>query len=706
MFADQGEIIDKIAAIWGIEPEYTDIWGKHHPTSRKTKLAILRALGLRTGNLQEELSRLAGRRFLEPVLVRSRRTLSRGFSIYLPSPPRNLSVKIEASGDRGIIWERRLGGEVLSSRGMGSYDLPLPADLPLGYYQLKVATTLKTASSLLIVPPETTYLPEFLRGKGRTWGIFLPLYALRSAGNWGIGDLRDLRELLNWMGRELKVGFVGINPLHAVKNKRPYNLSPYYPSSRIYRNFIYLNLEEIPEFKRSPEAQRMVAGKEFQRDLAALRASALVDYERVASLKLRVLELLFKLFQGVESSRRAQEFSRYREREGEGLEEYATFQALSEHFLNRSWAHWPQEFQNPQSEEVKSFQKSHQQRILLFEYIQWNVEEQLAEIREASHKAGIPLGLYEDLALGVEGGGADAWSNQGVYAFQAELGAPPDEFFPLGQRWGLPPVIPQRLREEGYRPWIHLLRHNLPPGGALRIDHVMGLFHSFWIPQGMAPQEGAYVRGYPGELLGILALESHLHRTLIVGEDLGTVPPWIRTELANWGVLSTKVLYFEREADQGPTPPARYPPLSLAGINTHDMPTLKGFWQLRDIEWRERLGLYPSPKMAEEERTRREGEKGEILQALKSRGFHLSGSNWDLDLLRAVVTWLALTPCKLLVLNIWDLLGEGEQQNLPGTVGEYPNWSRKLSPRIEKIIGDQRIRELAHLLDSLGRGKR
>lgn len=714
MSADRKELVDRLAPLCGIEPEYIDIWGNHHRTSLETKLAILKALGLETRNeesLRGELSNLEEKRFLEPVLVRTQKELSKGFPIYLSdkSIPRNFEIEI--SGDNGKIWGRKFREGYQPPRGklgVNSHRLPLPLDLPLGYYELKVVAApdeSPTGSFRLVVYPETVYLPEFLRGKGKTWGIFLPLYALKSGRNWGVGDLQDLRELMVWMGKELQAGFVGINPLHAIKNRRPYNLSPYFPSIRNYRNFIYLDVEGVPEFRECPEAQKMVKGKDFQRELAALRSSPLVDYERVASLKLKVLELLFKNFLEKDHPGRAQDFSRYREKEGKALEEFATFQALSEHFPDRVWPNWPREYRDPKSEEVRSFQRSHQRRILFYQYIQWNIEEQLEQITREAHKSGIPLGLYEDLALGVEGCGAEAWSNQGIFAFGAELGAPPDEFFPKGQRWGLPPVIPDRLREEGYRSYIQILRHNLPLGGALRIDHVMGLFHSFWVPSGITPKDGAYVRGYPRELLSIMALESHLRKTLIIGEDLGTVPPRVRADLKNWGILSTKVFYFERASDGGPIPPEHYPALALAGINTHDMPTLSGFWRLRDIEWREKLGLYPQTEMAEEERGRREAQKKAILKALKSRGLLFSRANLEMELLRAVISWLSLTPCKLLILNIWDLLGEEEQQNLPGTVENHPNWCQKIPHEIEKIISDQRVRELADLVNSV-RGRR
>jgi 4-alpha-glucanotransferase len=718
MSVDYKGIIDQLASLCGIEPEYTDIWGNRHKTSPETKLALLEALGVKTGSektLRRELSKVREklkRRFLEPVIVVAQRELSKGFPIHLPEEnvPRDFELEVKIRKEQGKIWEKRLGIENLTPRkghwcGILSYQLPLPPDLSLGYHKLKVVVARNgslASNSSLIVHPETVYLPQFLKGESKTWGIFLPLYAVKSPKNWGVGDLRDLREILGWMGGKLKAGLIGINPLHAIKNRYPYNLSPYFPSSRIYRNFIYLDVEGIPEFKKCPKAQEMVQRKEFQRELETLRSSPLVDYERAALLKLRVLELLFEAFlkevHGLKG--RAQEFDRYRKKEGKALEEFAIFQALAEHFPGRVWPKWPRGYQDPKSREVRSFQRSHQRRILFFEYIQWIIEEQLAQTTRAAHKLGMPLGLYGDLALGVEGGGSEAWSNQRVLASGAELGAPPDEFFPKGQRWGLPPVIPERLREEGYRLFIQTLRHNLPEGGALRIDHVMGLFRTYWVPSGMAPQYGAYVRGYPEELLGILALESHLQKTLIVGEDLGTVPPWVRTDLANWGILSSKVFYFERESDGSPIPPERYPSLALAGINTHDMPTLKGFWRLKDIELREKLGLYPKKEMAKEERRRRERQKEAILQALKLRNLLPTQLNSWMELLKAIIFWLAFTPCKILVLNIWDLLGEDKQQNLPGTVEGHPNWRLKLSRNIREIVTDQSIMELADLVNS------
>ncbi len=710
MPGNRHSLITKLASLCGIEREYTDIWGDRHRISPATKLAILEALGLETGSegsLRHQLRALERKRFLEPVIVIPQRELSKGFPVRLPNRPIPSGFELEISGENEIFWKERFTGEDLRSSREGqmiSCQLPLPTHLPLGYYELRVAGIPGGSpgdSSWLIVHPETVYLLEILKRKERIWGLFLPLYALRSERNWGVGDLRDLKELLGWMGRELNAGFVGINPLHSIKNRRPFNLSPYFPSSRIYRNLLYLDVEGVPELSQCPQAQRIVANRDFQGELENLRSSPLVDYERVASLKLRVLELLFRVFPEKGQSPRAEAFARYRRREGRTLKEFATFQALSEEFPDRVWQEWPTGYRDPHSREVKSFQRSRMERILFHQYIQWNIEEQLAEVGREAFTSGMPLGLYADLALGVEGRGAEAWANQKLYTFKAELGAPPDEFFPKGQSWGLPPTILSRLREDCYRPWIQVLRHNLPPEGALRIDHVMGLFHGFWVPSGMTPQDGAYVRGYPEELLGILALESHLHKTLIIGEDLGTVPPWVRAKLAEWGILSSKIFYFERKENGEPIPPERYPEMSLAATNTHDMPTLKGFWQLRDIEWREKLKLYPRVEIAKEERKKREVQKMTILKALEAKGLLPSEDGSEIALLKAIITWLALTPCKLLILNIWDLLGEVEQQNLPGTLEEHPNWCRKLSRELAEIIADSTVTELAHLVNSL-----
>ncbi len=713
MSANFQELIDRLASLYGIESEYIDIWGNRHLTSLKTKLAILEALGVETGSeegLRRGLSVFEGKSFLEPVLVRDQGELPQGFTIHLSAKPIPQSFEVEISGSEGKIWSQGFKREELvlsEENGLITCYLPLPDSLPIGYYELRIwggPGENPTGDSLLVVHPGTVYLPEFLEGEGKTWGLFFPLYALRSRKNWGIGDFRDLKELLPWIGEKLRAGFVGINPLHAIKNRRPYHLSPYFPSSRSYRNFLYLDVEAIPEFRASPQAQRLVKGGSFQRKLETLRSSPLVDYESVATLKLRVLQLLFNAFLEKAHPLRERGFLKYREREGKGLEDFATFQALSEEFPDQVWLEWPQGYQDPQSQEVSSFRESRQQRILFWEYVQWNIDEQLGELRVDSQKWGMPLGLYEDLALGVERCGADTWSNPQLFSLKAELGAPPDGFFPMGQRWGLPPVIPTNLRQERYQSWIYLLRHNLPPGGVLRIDHVMGLFHTFWVPSGMTPKDGAYVRGYPKEVLAILALESHLNKALIVGEDLGTVPTWVRSELSKWGILSSKIFYFERGVDGWPTPPEEYPPLALASINTHDMPTFKGFWELKDIELREELRFYPQVELAEEERRGREDQKRSIVTALRERGLLTSGAESERGLLEAVISWLALTPCKLLILNIWDLLGEEEQQNLPGTIDEHPNWTRKVSQTIEQIMGDSWFAGVAHLVNRLRGG--
>ncbi|MGH9895652.1 MAG: 4-alpha-glucanotransferase, partial [bacterium] len=383
------------------------------------------------------------------------------------------------------------------------------------------------------------------------------------------------------------------------------------------------------------------------------------------------------------------------------------FQVLTEEMRRQYplvgvWQDWPEPYRHPRSAAVAAFRAAHVSRLRFYQYLQWVASEQLAGVAEQARASGMPIGLYHDLALANDRSGSDAWVFQGVLALGTDSGCPPDAFAPEGQNWGLPPVNPFRLRTSGYRMFIELLRKNLKYGGALRLDHVMEFFRLFWIPRGVPSSAGAYVR-YPAEdLLGILALESVRHQTVIVGEDLGTVPDWVRERLAASGVLSSRVFYFERTGDGECKAPQAYPDQAVAVVTTHDLPTLTGFWAAEDIQVRGRLGLYPDDtarRLAWEER--RQVKEG-VLRALKAQGLLPDGLTEELstvpnmtpELCHAIHLYLARTPCWMVVATLDDLLGELAQTNLPGTIDSYPNWSRKTTRSLEELREELRLKRL------------
>ena len=391
---------------------------------------------------------------------------------------------------------------------------------------------------------------------------------------------------------------------------------------------------------------------------------------------------------------------------------YATFQTLEEErrliqSKSVTWHDWPKQFLTP-GQPVREYAKRHRKRVRFFQYIQWVASEQLNEIRRTAEQLAMPIGLYHDLALGADRNGAEAWIYQSVLALGADCGAPPDPLGPEGQNWGLPPINPHALRASGYEMMIQLLRNNFQSGGAIRLDHVMALCRLFWIPRGKPASEGTYVQ-YPFEdLLAIVALESVRSKTLVIGEDLGTVPDWVREQLAKARVLSYRVFYFERGPDGAMKSPGDYPAQSMAVATTHDLPTLTGFWSGEDLHVRAALGAFTDDAARRQTWEERQRDKAGILSALNRESLLPNGVTEDLatapamtaDLCRAIHIYLARTPSCIMLANLEDGLGELSQTNLPGTVDSHPNWTRKYAVRVDEILCDERLLQLGAVLRS------
>jgi len=527
----------------------------------------------------------------------------------------------------------------------------------------------------IVVEKGACYQPELLAGGGRVWGFMVQLYGLRSERNWGIGDFSDLHALVE-LAASLGAGVVGVNPLHAAY------VSPYSPSSRHALNTVYLDIESIPEFGHCREAQQLTQSRAFLARLLQLRKAELVDYEGVRTAKHDVLELLYACFRKDRGRRRR--FAEWHANSSKELRDYALYEALREELGSGGWQSWPKQYQKPSSPSVRKFADARKDRVDYFAYLQWNARLQLDLVQRRSQALGMPVGLYFDLALGADRGSAEVWSDQAAYATGASIGAPPDDFNPRGQDWGLPPYSPRALRASGYRPFVELLRANMPQGGALRLDHVMALARLYWIPGGNKADRGGYVH-YPLEdLLGLLAQESRRNRCMVIGEDLGTVTPELRKALNDAGVLSYRPLFFEKGADGRFSPPEAYPREALTCVSTHDLPTWRGFWAAHDLTLREQFGLTVDPG---KEREQRETEKEKLRRVLERHGFDTSAAGAH--------AFLARTPCKLLMVQPEDVFELVEQANLPGTVDQHPNWRRKLPVSLERWKTDPRMQQLA-----------
>ena len=479
------------------------------------------------------------------------------------------------------------------------------------------------------------------------------LYGARSKRNWGIGDFGDLRKLIEFAAAR-GAAVVGVNPLHATQG------SPYSPSSRLALNFLYLDMEAIPGYGA---AQRLVRTKAFQRKLDQLRKAPLVDYAGVTVLKRNVLELIFKQAKPKVPAPST----------------FAVFEALREKF-GGGWESWPREYRDPRSSAVKTFAKKNAQRVAFHEWVQRIARAQLEGVQQRALELGMPIGLYVDLALGADRGGAEVWADQESYALDATCGAPPDEFNPKGQDWGLPPYSPRALQATGYRAFIELLRANMLAGGALRMDHVMALSRLYWVPRGAKADQGGYVHYPADDMLAVLAAESQQRKCLVVGEDLGTVSADLRTKLNSAGLLSYRPLFFEKQPDGEMAPPPAYPRDALVCVSTHDLPTWQGYWKEHDLDLRERLGFSVDPK---KERELRRADQEKLARALEREGLDRSALSAH--------TFIARTPCKIALVQPEDMLEVLEQANLPGSVDEHPNWRRKLPLLLESWSSDPRV---------------
>jgi 4-alpha-glucanotransferase len=717
--------IATLGRLCGIAPEYVDNYGVCRPTALATYQSLLTAMGMAWED-SEQASREIARLRLRPwsglvdgltvVFCDSERPRL-VISPWTPAgdlPALRVSGTIRDEQGRASAWETVLSASPLTRLAVEDHllgpgfrsrlELPLPGELQPGYYDLKLEVELGDASrrqrgeTRLIVAPGQAYLPPALARGQKLWGLNLPLYALKSGRNWGMGDFTDLQEALAWAG-ELGAAFVGVNPLHARRPGDQIDSSPYSPSTRIFRDFLYLDPEAAPEFRECRAVQDLWAAPATRDLLNGARHADLVDYDRVYRLKRQVLELLYQKFLERHGSPehpltgRGREFAGFVAAGGLPLQRFGQYNALADHLGAGDWQTWPREYQHPETEAVEAFSSRQREAIHRHLYWQWLTAGQLEAAQNQARARGLPFTLYQDLALGAAAGGAETWAHPGLFAKGTDLGAPPDAFNPGGQNWGLPPLIPERLRQDGYRLFIDTLRANLPPDGMLRLDHVMGLFRLFWIPRGRSAAAGAYVHYPAREMLGILALESRRRRTLIIGEDLGTVPPRVRRELARQSVLSYRVFYFERSGDGNFKDPEDYPPVAVAAVTTHDLPTLAGYWQGEDIRLKNALGLFPQTHLAAEGTAARERDRERLLKITGATGVESAGKGLAEASAEAcpeevrfgVLEYLARSRAALMEVRLEEIFGAPEQQNLPGTTTQYPNWRRKLPLTLEEM---------------------
>jgi (1->4)-alpha-D-glucan 1-alpha-D-glucosylmutase len=721
--------IRNLAQAYGIQMEWQDIWGNVHPVSNEMCQALLTAMEISTNSQAEidqafeQLQAATVARWLEPVKVVSENDATIAIVINVPSSKADKPFRWTLKKESGKTIEGQLIPSQLHHIGdteltvhhekIARYEFHLTGNLPCGYhhFSLREDKSAFTIDMLLVVTPTQCYLPPILKDEPgqplkKVWGPAIQLYAVQSRRNWGVGDFGDLTRIADWC-QEQGASMVGLNPLHALYPHNPSHCSPYSPSSRLFFNVTLLNVEGIPDFDESAEAKQMVLNPEFQATLERLRSEPMVPYAEVGHYKLEALKLLYQNFREnhwAKKTDRAKAFEAYVQEQGKPLERFSLFHALQERFHQEDasiwgWPVWPEAYRNPENQVVQDYLHSNQEQVAFYQYLQWQIDEQLHEAGKRCMENDLGVGLYMDMAVGVDRGGADVWANQHLYAQTSAVGAPPDEYNQKGQDWGLPPMIPEKMREEAYESFIGMLRQNMKHAGALRIDHVMGLMRLFLIPPGLPPSQGAYIHYPVDELFGILALESQRNRCMVIGEDMGTVPDIVRDRMTHWGIFSYKVFYFEKDHDTYKAPES-YQPTAAVAVSTHDLPTLSGFWQGQDITVRTELDLYPNAELRDRQIKDRVMERMAILGLLEQRGLlpesvkagPLSTPVMTPELSAAIHRLVSQTSAKVFMVQFEDMLQQADQINLPGTTDPtYPCWKRKITIPLEEYGTDARV---------------
>lgn len=686
--------LDQLAQRYGIMNQFENAYGNTVTVRPETVALLLHSMGVNVESPEQAQASLG---------QLQQRDAARVLPATVVVVPINGHCLVEVIGTDlplPLVWQVVLEtGEVLNGdfnwqdastpSREGTIALPL-SDLPLGYHSLRLPQL--GAETHLIVSPGTCWLPEEI--EGGYWGIAVQLYAVRSATNWGIGDFSDLKTFID-VAATHGCDLVGLNPLHQMFLDNPEAASPYSPATRLFLNPIYIDVEAVPEWEQSLAAKMLVATTPFQQRLEACRVAPLVQYGEVTALKMDALRHVFETFVKTAAPDRREAFAAFVADKGASLERASLFQVLRLHYAQSDphlayWRRWPAELQAAGSQALRDFAQQHRAEVDFQNWLQFIADEQLEQASNVARDKHMAVGLYRDLAVGCDAGGAETWANPAAFLERTLVGAPPDIFNPGGQNWGLPPFDPVALTKEGYRSFAELIRANMRHSGGLRIDHVMGLRRLFCIPEGKHASEGAYVNFPLEDLVGVLALESQREQCLVVGEDLGTVPYGFREQLANANVLSYRVLFFEQDFRSGDfLPPEAYPHLSIATTGSHDLPTLLAWWNGHDLTLKQSLGLFHTPEETQSQQERRDRERRHILSAFATAGLidhNVEPSSLSDQLFAQYAhRYLAMTKSLLLATQLDDITGENDPVNVPGTSTEHANWRRKYGLSLEEL---------------------
>lgn len=719
--------LQQLASDYGVATGYHNNDGHYVVASAETLVAVLAGMGVDASTPQAVAAASARhqdeifRRVLPPSVV-MRTSQQRSVDVHIPAG-HDVEVTVELEdGTRVPTVQVDNWNEAHEIGGVayGEASFALPTGLPLGYHRLRASWDDESSTGRLIVTPDTLQLPA------RTWGPMVQLYSARSAASWGIGDLADLRTLVDWSARQ-GAGYVLTNPLHAAEPTVPQEASPYLPTSRRFSHPIYLRVEDVVEYADLPAADAARVAQLRDRVRQDPTTFDRIDRDVVWPAKMEALRLVHRV---PRSPDREAAYRRYLAEQKQGLVDFARWMALAEVY-GADWRLWDAPLQDPHSRELAAWADVHAEQVEFHAWLQWLLDDQLGAAQDAATAAGMPIGVMGDLAVGVNEYGAETWANPDLYARGVTVGAPPDAYNALGQDWSQPPMRPDELARTGYAPYRALVGTLLRHSGGLRVDHIMGLFRLFWIPAGMPPTEGTYVYYDHEAMVGVLALEAHRAGAVVVGEDLGTVEPYVRDYLRELGILGTSILWWEKNHQDLPLEPQWYRQACMASVTTHDLPPTAGYLEMAHVALRRDLAVLTRPVaevLAAEER-----EQAKFLDACRAAGLlpadfvlfsdaeraerasraergeplDTTASPDDAAVRRVVAAlygYLQRSSARLLNVALTDMVGDRRIQNQPGTSWERPNWRIPLSGPdgrpvlLEDALADPRAVELAAVL--------
>jgi len=618
----------------GILTEFTDVQGRRHIADDAVLKTVVEAFPSR-----------APRRFIDgPVVIRTS----------LPA-----RTELSEAARLPVRWTVEDGGRTIAEGATDDRSLPWPEDLPLGIWRLRITDASgDSEEAALIVAPQRAFAGDF----DRNWVIAVQLYSVRSARNWGMGDFTDLEGLIR-LASQLGADGIGLNPLHALFDDRPSDCSPYSPNSRLFLNALYIDAQNIPGYQPIPDGDA----------ISRLQQSAVVDYPGVAALKRRALRSAFERFSKHPDAAAARDFDAFRAERGTFLSHFACFEVLRRKFKT-PWWEWPKEWREPDEARCAQLRAGPDKSEVEFvEFVQWVADRQLQSCKTLADQLGMKVGLYLDVAVGVQADGFDAWNEQVAISRQLGVGAPPDPLNTLGQSWGLAGFNAAGLEMKLFEPFREMLRAAMRHAGAIRLDHVLGLKRLFLIPHGLPARRGIYVQMPLEALFAVTALESVADGCVVIGEDLGTVPDGFREQMADWGIWSYLVVMFERDDDGRFRGVDRYQPNALITFNTHDLSTYAGWRSFSDLKIKRSIGLDPG-----ESDDARWHALGMLDEVLRRHDIHHND-------LFSIAKFLARTRSRLMVISLEDLLGVIDQPNIPGTVNEHPNWRHRLPVALEDV---------------------